>query len=99
MILVFNASPVIVLSKAGLLETMVCVGVAAKIPQAVVDEILQTDDADDPAKRLFQGAGTPSPAPAPANSYGQILRSSSIIGGIARTNQLSYGLVSTLDFS
>jgi predicted nucleic acid-binding protein len=54
MTFVFNASPVIVLAKAGLLEAIATLGDAVAIPQAVLDEVLQTDEADDPAKRWFE---------------------------------------------
>ena len=59
MTLVFNASPVIVLAKAGLLNPLSHLGSPALIPQAVVDEILKVDDATDPAKLWFEGSGFP----------------------------------------
>lgn len=59
MTLIFNASPVIVLAKAGLLETISAVGDSLKIPQAVVDEIQRVDDVNDPAKLWFEGSGLP----------------------------------------
>ena len=59
MTLVFNASPVIVLAKAGLLEAISAVGDSVKIPQAVVDEIQRADDANDPAKLWFEGSRGP----------------------------------------
>jgi len=59
MTLVFNASPIIVLAKAGLLEAILPLGEPVKVPQAVVDEILRANDVDDPAKlgELRPGAG------------------------------------------
>jgi predicted nucleic acid-binding protein len=57
--LVFNASPVIVLAKAGLLETLSALGSPALIPQAVVDEILKVNDPMDPARLWFEGSGAP----------------------------------------
>lgn len=59
MTLVFNASPVIVLAKAGLLETLSALGSPSMIPQAVVDEILDVDDPTDPARLWFEGLGAP----------------------------------------
>jgi len=59
MILVFNASPVIVLAKTGLLEAIVPLGETVKVPQAVVDEILRADDASDPATLWFKQSGAP----------------------------------------
>ena len=50
MILVFNASPVIVLAKAGLLERFLRLGEPVIIPQVVVDEILNVEDPLDPAR-------------------------------------------------
>jgi hypothetical protein len=54
-ILVFNASPVIVLAKAGLLDVFAGMGNPAIIPQAVLDEVLNAEDPMDPA-RLWFGA-------------------------------------------
>lgn len=59
MTFVFNASPVIVLAKAGLLDVVSQVGDSALIPQAVVDEILRVDDPQDPARTWFEGSGLP----------------------------------------
>jgi hypothetical protein len=50
MTLVFNASPVIVLAKAGLLDAILLIGDLVQIPQAVVDEIQRVDDPNDPAR-------------------------------------------------
>lgn len=55
MILVFNASPVIVLAKAGLLDVFAGMGNPAIIPQSVLDEVLNVEDPMDPA-RLWFGA-------------------------------------------
>ncbi len=54
MILVFNASPLIVLAKAGLLDRLIVLGNPARVPQAVVDEILRVDDENDPARRWLE---------------------------------------------
>jgi predicted nucleic acid-binding protein len=59
MILVFNASPVIVLAKAGLLETILQLGDSLLIPKAVIDEVLRVDDVMDPARLWFEGSGAP----------------------------------------
>ena len=59
MILVFNASPVIVLAKAGLLEAFTVLGDPSIIPQAVVDEILNVSDPHDPARIRFEQAVKP----------------------------------------
>ncbi len=53
MILVFNASPVIVLAKAGLLNVFAGMGKPAIIPQAVLDEVLNVEDSMDPARLWF----------------------------------------------
>ena len=57
--LVFNASPVIVLAKAGLLGAILELGDSVKIPEVVVKEILRAGDANDPAKIGFEGSGSP----------------------------------------
>ena len=57
MILVFNASPVIVLAKAGLLDDLVGLGDPAIVPQAVVDEIGRVDDAMDAARLWLEKPG------------------------------------------
>ncbi len=53
MILVFNASPVIVLAKAGLLEKFVRLGEPSIVPQVVMEEILRAADPMDPARLWF----------------------------------------------
>ena len=58
MTLVFNASPLIVLAKAGLLDDCVGLGDPCIVPQAVVDEICRVDDALDPARVWLERAGT-----------------------------------------
>ncbi len=58
MILVFNASPVIVLAKAGLLKAFAALGSPAIIPQAVVDEVLDVEDPLDPARVWIEQDGT-----------------------------------------
>lgn len=55
MILVFNASPVIVLAKAGLLEPFSKLGSPSMVPRAVVDEVLCADDPLDPARIWLEG--------------------------------------------
>lgn len=49
MTLVFNASPVIILAKAGLLEKVFGMATKVIIPQAVADEIARCGDPSDPA--------------------------------------------------
>ena len=50
MTLVFNASPLIVLAKAGLLDQFVGLGEKVMVPQSVADEITRVDDPADPAR-------------------------------------------------
>jgi predicted nucleic acid-binding protein len=67
--LVFNASPLIVLAKAGLLERMMQVGDSVVIPQAVVDEVCRIDNPADPARVWLEGRAASFPCPpAPALS-------------------------------
>ena len=54
MTLVFNASPLIVLAKAGLLDTILSLGDPAIVPQAVADEVTGFDDPKDPARLWLQ---------------------------------------------
>lgn len=69
MTLVFNASPVIVLAKAGLLRPLLLLGSPSLIPQAVVEEILKTDDPSDPARQWFaDGVDRFQQVPTPAMS-------------------------------
>lgn len=49
MTFVFNASPLIVLAKSGLLETVLALPDKVLVPHAVADEIKNCDDASDPA--------------------------------------------------
>lgn len=58
MILVFDASPVIVLAKAGLLDVLATLGRPSIVPQAVVDEVLKVDDPLDPARVWFERTGS-----------------------------------------
>ncbi len=51
MTLVFNASPLIVLAKAGLLESFLPLADQVWIPQAVAEEISQAKEPGDPASR------------------------------------------------
>lgn len=55
MTLVFNASPLIVLAKAGLLDRILPLGDQIWIPQAVADEISQAKDPADPASCWIAG--------------------------------------------
>jgi predicted nucleic acid-binding protein len=55
MTLVFNASPLIILAKAGLLECVLPLANQVWIPQAVAEEILQAKDSGDPASRWITG--------------------------------------------
>ena len=48
MTLVFNASPLIVLSKAGLLETLRPLASQIQVPQSVIDEVLAGKTRPDP---------------------------------------------------
>ena len=57
MTLVFNASPLIVLAKAGLLDDWVGLGSPCLVPQAVADEICRVDDALDPARVWLEKPG------------------------------------------
>ena len=71
MILVFNASPVIVLAKAGLLNQIVPLAEQIIIPQAVVDEVLRVDDPADPARMSLERPPCPvsSPESPPVPSF------------------------------
>ena len=71
MILVFNASPVIALAKAGLLSQIVPLADQVIIPQAVVDEVMRVDDPADPARMWLERPTCPvsSPASPPAPSF------------------------------
>lgn len=55
MTLVFNASPLIVLAKAGLLDCFLKLGSRIWIPQAVAEEITRANDPDDPSRRWIIG--------------------------------------------
>lgn len=57
MILVFNAPPVIVLAKAGLLKPFAALGNPAIVPQAVLDEVLNVEDPMDAARVWFEQEG------------------------------------------
>ena len=59
MILVFNASPLIVLAKAGLLDQFCSLGEPSMMPQTVVDEILRVDDPEDRARVWIENRGGP----------------------------------------
>jgi len=62
-ILVFNASPLIVLAKAGLLNQIVPLGEQIIIPQAVVDEVVRVDDPTDPARTWLERPPCPVSSP------------------------------------
>ena len=70
MTLVFNASPLIVLAKARLLDLFITLGSPALVPQAVVDEVIRVDHPDDPARLWFQSPPAPVqivPSPSPTS--------------------------------
>lgn len=50
MTFIFNASPLIVLAKAGLIDRFLVLADSVMIPQAVAAEISQCDDPRDPAR-------------------------------------------------
>jgi hypothetical protein len=52
--LVFNASPLIVLAKARLLDRFITLGNPAVVPYAVVNEVTRVDHPDDPASLWLQ---------------------------------------------
>ena len=54
MTLVFNASPLIVLAKARLLDRFITLGNPAVVPYAVVNEVTRVDHPDDPASLWLQ---------------------------------------------
>lgn len=56
--LIFNASPVIVLAKAGLIATFAAIADTTIIPDAVSEEILRVNDALDPACLWLAQAST-----------------------------------------
>ena len=63
MILVFNASPLIVLAKAGLLNQIVSLAEQVIIPQTVVDEVVRVDDPADPARMWLERPSCPVSSP------------------------------------
>jgi len=62
-ILVFNASPLIVLAKAGLLNQIVSLAEQVIIPQTVVDEVVRVDDPADPARMWLERPSCPVSSP------------------------------------
>ncbi|QTN32162.1 DUF3368 domain-containing protein [Akkermansiaceae bacterium] len=58
MILVFNASPIIVLAKAGLLDRLLPLGDEVWIPEAVASEVAAARDLGDPASGWIAGNST-----------------------------------------
>lgn len=54
MILVFNASPLIVLAKAGLLDDVLKVADQAFIPLSVAQEIAMCSNSCDPARKWIE---------------------------------------------
>ena len=70
MTLIFNASPVIVLAKAGLIDQVAAMGSPSVIPEAVVAEVRAIDDENDPAQAWLANSPasvrvvkSPSPSP------------------------------------
>jgi predicted nucleic acid-binding protein len=55
MTLVFNASPIIILAKAGLLDRLLPLGDEVWIPEAVASEVAATRDPDDAASNWITG--------------------------------------------
>ncbi len=69
MTLVFNASPLIVLAKAELIDEFLGLGEKVIVPQPVADEIVRVDDPTDPARIwVFQQSREKILRPAPAVS-------------------------------
>jgi predicted nucleic acid-binding protein len=62
--LVFNASPLIVLAKAGLWDICVTLGDVVVIPQAVSDEVIRIDNPIDPARIWLESPSLPVSHPA-----------------------------------
>jgi predicted nucleic acid-binding protein len=71
---VVNASPVIVLAKAGFLDLLRLAGDPVQVPRAVVQEVQQGGANDPAAQALAQTAWLtpvdPGPAPAPLQAFG-----------------------------
>jgi predicted nucleic acid-binding protein len=55
MTLIFNASPLIILAKSGLLDCFINLSNDAWIPQAVADEVSRVKNPDDPARCWLAG--------------------------------------------
>lgn len=55
--IVFNASPLIVLAKAGLLQTVLALPEEVVVPRAVADEIKRCDDPSDAACNWLESPG------------------------------------------
>ena len=71
MILVFNASPLIVLAKAGLWDRFVTLGDVVVIPRAVRDEVIRVDNPTDAARIWLEAPSCPisHPAVPPASPF------------------------------
>lgn len=68
MILVCNASPLIVLAKAGLVDLLTELSPGARVPRAVADEVSRVADRADPARLwLTRNAALVSPSPSPSS--------------------------------
>ena len=70
MTLVFNASPIIVLAKARLLDRLIALGDPSVVPHAVAEEVSRVENSNDPARVWLQNPPTsvqlvPSPPVAP----------------------------------
>lgn len=65
MTLIFNASPLIVLAKADLLDLLLPLGNQIWIPQAVVTEVSAVNNPADPARRWLADKGAIIHAPIP----------------------------------
>jgi hypothetical protein len=55
MTLIFNASPLIVLAKSGLLDCFLQLAQVSLIPRAVAEELSQASNPGDPARRWIAG--------------------------------------------
>jgi predicted nucleic acid-binding protein len=69
--LVFNASPVIILAKAGLLDQLAALGNHVIVPQAVIEEVTRIDNPGDPARIWLENPSCSvlRPASPPISSF------------------------------